>query len=73
MNDLTVKQKMVLEAIEWFIKTKDYSPTYDELAIILNCNKKTIFEKIMILEEKGYISTVNGKARTIKILKKVEE
>ena len=68
-KQLTIKQKRTLEAIEWFIKENGYSPTLSELATILKCGIRPIFEKIVILEEKGYISTVNGKARTIKVLK----
>lgn len=70
---LTIKQKMVLEAIEWFINEKQYSPTYRELATILKCDVRQVFEKAMILEEKGYISTANGKARTIKVLKHLDD
>lgn len=66
---ITIKQKKTLEAIEWFIEKNGYSPTLSEIANILNCGVRPVFEKIMILEEKGYISTVNGKARTIKVLK----
>ena len=32
---LTIKQKMLLEAIEWFINEYGYSPTNRELANIL--------------------------------------
>lgn len=73
LNNLTVKQKMVLEAIEYFINNNHYSPTIRELAELLNSDPHAVFEKLMQLERKGYISTANGKARTIKILKKVEE
>ena len=68
---LSIKQKMVYEAIEWFIKQHGYSPTYREIADILNCDVRSVFDKVMVLEEKGYISTINGKARSIKILKEV--
>lgn len=64
---------MVLEAIIWFIKENDYSPTYREIADILNCDVRQVFEKSLILEEQGYISTINGKARTIKVLKSIDD
>lgn len=73
MKKLTIKQKQVLEAIEWFISKNGYSPTLSELAMLLKCSTRPVFEKLMILEEKGYISTINGKARTIKILKGCDE
>lgn len=74
MTKLTIKQKMLLEAIEWFIDTNGYSPSIKELCKLLgNSSTDTIFNKLMQLEQKGYISTVNGKPRTIKVLKKAEE
>lgn len=74
MSNLTIKQKIVLEAIEYFINENGYSPTVQELCDLTgNKSKATVFNKLMQLEEKGYISTKNGKARTIKILKGVEE
>ena len=69
---LTIKQAMLLEAIEYFINENGYSPTVRELSKILNIDIKPVFEKLIILENKGYISTVNGKARTIKVLKHIE-
>ena len=71
---LTIKQKTVLEAIEYFINENGYPPTVQELCDLTgDKSKNTVFNKLMQLEEKGYISTKNGKARTIKILKDVEE
>ena len=70
---LTIKQKMLLEAIEWFINEYGYSPTNRELANLLECDVNTVFKKLLILEDKGYIKTQNGRARTIQIIKKVEE
>lgn len=70
---ITVKQKMVLEAIEYLVYKNGISPTYREIADLLKCNVRQVFEKVMLLEDKGYISTINGKARTIKIIKEVEE
>lgn len=69
MNKLTIKQKMLLEAIEYFINKNHYSPTIRELALLLKSDPHAVFEKMLQLEKKGYISTINGKARTIKILR----
>lgn len=69
---LTIKQKMTLEAIEWFINEYHYSPSIKELANILKCSSSTIFEKLIILENKGYIKTQNGRARTIQVLRGVD-
>ena len=70
---LTIKQKILLEAIEWFINEHGYSPTLQELAELTKTAKATVFAKLMELEKKKYISTVNGKARTIRVLRGVEE
>lgn len=69
---LTIKQKILLECIEWFIKENGYSPTYRELSDLLKCDVRPIFEKCIILEKKGYITTTNGKSRTIRVLRSME-
>lgn len=73
MEELSVKQRITLEAIEWFIDRNGYSPTFQELAYILDCNICTVFKKVIILEQKGYISTEPKKKRTIKVLRGLEE
>lgn len=72
-NKLTKKQKIVLEAIEFFIKEKGYSPTIREIAEMTETSVCPTFQKLFVLEREGYISTDNGKARTIKVLKSVAE
>lgn len=71
--NLTIKQKQLLEAIIWFINEYGYSPTHRELSNIFKCGTRPIFEKLVILEDKGYIKTVSGKCRTIKVLKGDDE
>lgn len=73
MKKLSVKQKQVLEAIQYFIDKNGYSPTLREIASILKCDTRPVFEKIMILEEKGYIKTTNGKSRSIVVLRGVAD
>ena len=70
---LTKKQKIVLEAIEFFINEKGYAPTIREIAELTETTVGPTFQKVFTLEKLGYISTDNGKARTIKILKSIEE
>lgn len=72
MKKLSVKQKQVLEAIQYFIDKNGYSPTLREIASILKCDTRPVFEKLMILEEKGYIKTTNGKSRSIVVLRSVD-
>lgn len=70
---LTIKQKMTLETIEWFIKEYGYSPTCRELTKILKFKHiNSVFNILLILEEKGYIKTQNGRARTIQVLRGVD-
>lgn len=64
---------MVLEAIEFFISEKGYSPTIREIAELTHTSIGPTFQKVFALEQKGYISTDNGKTRTIKVLKSVED
>ena len=73
MRKITIKQLQVLECIEWFINTYGYSPTIRELAELLKSDNKAVFEKLFILEKKRYIKTTSGKARSIVILKGVNE
>lgn len=70
---LTVKQKQVLECIEWFIGEYHYPPTVKELSTLLKSDNRAVFKKLMILEEKGYIRTTNGKSRSIVVLKRIKE
>ena len=71
-TDLTIKQKMVLECIEWFIDEHGYSPTYQELAELLHSHPDNVFKKVLILIDKGYLVSENSKARSIRVIKHVE-
>ena len=62
---------MLIEAIEWFIENNGYSPTYRELAVLLHTSSGTMLERVLLLEKKGYLSSENGKARSIKVIKGV--
>lgn len=67
---LTYKQKLALEAIEYYINENGYSPTYKELAKILNLKYiNSAYNLVSQLEEKQYVKTKLGKARTIRVLK----
>lgn len=69
MNTLSIKQLQLLEAIEYFINQNGYSPTYEEIAQMLKCKKQSIFKRVMLLEEKGYIKTEYSKARSIRVIR----
>jgi len=69
---ITIKQRLVLECLDNFIKEHGYSPTYQELADRLHCDVNTVFKKVCILIDKGYVSQVNGKSRTLKVIEKYD-
>ena len=69
MKDLTIKQKMVLECLEWYISENGFSPTYKELSDLLHSDVASVFQKVLILQEKGYVSQMNGKQRTLRVIK----
>ena len=73
MVKLTIKQKVLLEAIEWYIDKYGVSPTIRELSDITHTAIHPTHEKLLKLEQLGVISTMNGKARTIKVLISLEE
>lgn len=73
MVKLTIKQKVVLEAIEWYINQYGVSPTIRDIAELTNTSSHPTHEKLLKLEELGVISTQNGKARTIKVLISLKE
>ena len=73
MVKLTTKQKIVLEAIEWYIDKYGISPTIKDIAEMTNTSTHPTHEKLMKLEEKGVVSTKNGAARSIRVLIHLEE
>ena len=66
---ITYKQRLTLECLDNFIKEHGYSPTYKELAEELHCDVNTVFKKVCILIDRGYVTCANGKTRTLKVIK----
>ena len=72
--DLTQKQYELYIAIIDYIKEHGYSPTIRELCRITEVSSPaTTFLKLKTLKRKGYITYVDKKSRTIKILKEIEK
>jgi repressor LexA len=69
---LTIKQRITLECIDNYINEHGYSPTYQELAAELSCDINTAYKKVVILTDKGYVTSVNGKSRTLKVIKRYD-
>jgi repressor LexA len=68
--NLTEKQKNIYNIIKEFIDKNGYSPTVREIGEIANLKSSaTVDTYLEILEEKGYITSVRNKARTIRIVK----
>ena len=67
---MTEKQKKLYEAIKSFIEVNGYAPTIRELNVITNIKSTaTTHSKLLQLKKKGFITYVEGKSRTIKIIK----
>jgi repressor LexA len=68
MNELTPKQKNLLDYLTDEIRSKGLPPTISEIALALRVKSKNAVAKLMkALEEKGYVRTT-GKARGIEVL-----
>ncbi|MFA6272026.1 MAG: transcriptional repressor LexA [Patescibacteria group bacterium] len=69
-ENITKKQKEILDYITEFISVNGYSPSYREMADYFGLSSPaTIFEHIKGLEDKGFIKAEERKARSIKIFK----
>lgn len=67
---LTDKQREILDIIKDFISKNGYSPSIREICKIANLSSTaTVHAHLNNLKEKGYISCVDGKVRTIRIIK----
>jgi len=66
---LTPKQKQIFEYIKKYIKTKDYSPSFEEIGKHFKLAKSTVHQHVEALKEKGYLNKLDYQARTIEISK----
>src|SRR6185295_13472011 len=68
MDELTPKQKQLLDLLTDEIRTKGLPPSISEIATGLKLKSKNAVAKLLrILEDKGYIRR-SGKARGIEVL-----
>lgn len=73
MNELTEKQRMVMLAIEEYIKTNNYPPSVREIGDMVGLSSPaTVQEHLNNLRDKGYIESDKHRYRSIRILKKVK-
>ncbi len=74
MNDLSAKQKMILEYIKSEVKYKGYPPSVREICEAVNLRStSTVHAHLDRLEKKGYIRRDPSKPRAIEIILEDEE
>ena len=67
---MTEKQEKIYNIIKEFINENGYAPTVREIGEIAKLNSpSTVFTHLLNLKNKGYINYVEGKPRTIKVVK----
>ncbi len=66
-ENLTPRKLEILRLINEFTNSQHYSPTIQELASLLRKSRTTVFEHCAVLQEKGLLSTSQGKARSLKL------
>jgi len=68
---ITNRQKQILSYIKKFIKEKEYSPSYDEIRKHFRLVSKTgVQQHIEALIGKGFLSKIDGKARSLELTEK---
>jgi SOS-response transcriptional repressor LexA len=68
MTGLTERQAKVLAFIRSYIERKGFSPCYEE--IVEGCDfasKQQVHDVVLALEERGYLTRVPARARSIKL------
>jgi repressor LexA len=67
MNDTEIE---VLSAIKEFIKENGFAPTVREIGEIVGLSSpSSVLDNLRKLKEKGYITYIEKKSRTIKVVK----
>ena len=72
-RNLSPRKIEILNLINHFISNLRYSPTIREIAEHLSLSRTTVFEHIADLQENGYLSTSQGKARSLKLTTRSEK
>jgi len=63
VGPLTPKQRRVLDAILRFAESEERTPSTRELAAELRCHVKTVYQYLLVLKRKGYVSRRRGHIR----------
>jgi SOS-response transcriptional repressors (RecA-mediated autopeptidases) len=72
-EDLSPRQRDTLEAIISYIDEHDHAPTYAEIGVRMDANKRTVSHHVDRLQDKGWIDRKYHETRTITILHRPEE
>jgi repressor LexA len=71
MDDLTPRQREVLELIRATVREKGFPPTVRELGEKLGINSPNgVFQHLAELERKGYLKRSGGKSRMLTLTEK---
>ena len=73
MKNATDRQLEILNYISGYIREKNYSPSFREVAHNFNIGLKGAVDHIHALQKKGYVQLTEGVARSIVILERVDE
>ena len=68
MIKLSPKQRETLRFIKKFIEKKNYAPSIRQIGVKFGISKQAVFDRLTILENKGYIERDHGVARSIRVL-----
>jgi repressor LexA len=66
--EITPKQKAVLDFVRDYRRENGVSPTMDEIAESLALNKKTVYEHLLRLKERGAVDWRRYESRSIKLI-----
>ena len=70
MQGLTNKQYGIYDYIKKYIEQNKYSPSYEEIKKAIQLSSKSgVYCYIKALEERGWLTRIHGKARSIKLIK----
>ncbi|HEX9679383.1 MAG TPA: transcriptional repressor LexA [Candidatus Saccharimonadales bacterium] len=66
MSKLTKKQREILDFIIAYLRTNNYSPSYQDIADEFGLSSKaTVFQHIQTLREKGFLTVDNSATRNV--------
>ncbi len=69
-HGLTKRQRECLEFLGGYIKEHDYSPSYEEITEAIGLvSKSGTFRLLTALEERGHITRLPFRARTLRLVK----